>query len=149
MINLLENKSYKELPPADYIKGAVQSLLSTRFVLLVKMNPKLVPSGERRHMYLISFADHVYADDDWDRHPDGIGYLHRWAPSNGRCIVVAATGNVVVAKVGQYNGEIIQKDGELRTRLSLGEIDKSTMKADLEATVSRVFDDAVIWATSL
>jgi hypothetical protein len=157
LTNLLTGISYNELPDASSLESAAKSLLSYEFTMLVKTTATLNDNYDGPSLHRISFPLHVgpifsHVIDDstrWERHPDGIGYFHKWTPSNGYSVVVLATKNTVSSKVRQLNEEVRSKTDELKTKLKLGEIDEATLQQTLAETVSRVYNDAATWATGM
>lgn len=157
LTNLLTRNSYNEFPDARSLEDTAKRLLSYEFTMLVKTTATLDVNYRNPTLYLISFPLHVGPNfsrvidgsSRWERHPDGIGYLHKWTPSNGYSVVVLATSDTVSSKVRQLNEEVRKKTDELNTKFKLGEIDEATLQQILAVTVSRVYNDAVTWATGM
>lgn len=154
LINLLDHESYTELPPARDVEQAAFKLSQKDFKLLVRIDPKLEAKAKGRQLFLISFERNsdggvVNYGGQWERHPDGIGWIIDWQPSFTHSIVIAASYNEVASKVQHFNEEISQVSADLRSRLRLGEIDEAKLNSKLDDTISRVFDEAKEWASSL
>jgi hypothetical protein len=158
LINLLTEQSFNELPDATKIESAADGLKNYEFTLLVKSTSTLMSrqhNGPTLHLVTIpfdfprSFEGRIGESSSWQRHPNGIGYLHTWKASDGYPIVVLAPAEIVRRKVHQLNQEVQKKVAELRTQLKLGEIDQTVFQKELSDIIPRVCRDSVTWAKAL
>jgi hypothetical protein len=157
LINLVSNNAFLDLPDAQTIENAFQTLGQYNFTMLVRTTLVVPNRGSNiPSLFLISFplqfgrtyGEAVVASNRWERHPDGIGYFHPWKPSDGYSIVVLALPNVVHGSVRQVNTEVRQKFEVLQTKLKLGEIDETTVQLESAMMLSRVREQVSAWAAN-
>jgi hypothetical protein len=157
LINLLRKTQYDELPPASVIERAYSDMVNYEFSMLVKTNQRLIGSDNTQGLHLIYFPIRIrsyYSSiassvSRWKLHPDGIGYLHSWEPSNGQAVAVFANGEEVQNRIRAMNSRFSEKLSGWKTKLDLGELDEATLQDNVTIEVKRAYAGAVSWAKGL
>lgn len=102
-------------------------------------------SGDRSLMFdrgiIIRRSPH-----EFERHPDGIGYLVKWKPSDGHTIFFVSNGDDDDNYLNQVRYRFGQIESELRKKLELGEVDEKTVETRLLREMDRSFDEVKSWA---
>lgn len=82
----------------------------------------------------------------FERHPDGIGYLHKWRPTDGLRIVFILKDNADERFLDQVTADFRQFRNTLEMKMKLGELDAQTMEIRLAAEMARLYDEILRWA---
>jgi hypothetical protein len=148
LINLLLEKQYEEYPPAYELESALREILDYDYSILLKTS---FVEGGNRQLYLIYFPLRYQVVEDstsWERHPDGIGYIHRWNPNNGPVIIVAGDYDSVEKQINSFQQTARNQEDALRKKFELGELDEATHQQRLLTMRKSLYDAVFRWASS-
>jgi hypothetical protein len=147
LVSVLRNRPYSEYPPVDEIAEALRELSDKRFSILLKTT---FSESSDNELYLISFPDNDYTIVDcsgsWERHPDGLGFLHRWSLHDGQVIVVTGNYKTVEAPVHAFNDAARKQSNALKKKKELGEIDEVGYRSRMAELRKATYDETVKWA---
>jgi hypothetical protein len=154
LINHLQRAEYREYPDESLIQSAYQSLTTGNYWLLVRTSrPNLVndSSGPQLLRVLLPLpSEEVILDydhfsladinDGWQLHPDGLGYLTRWAPTGGRSIVLIANRRELYDALRPITDQLNAQCAAIRKKIELGEIDGTTGRTQIRELLQKSQD---------
>lgn len=148
LINLLLRQSYKEFPEASQIDRAVRDL--ERYDLFILCRTPL-RKADNKQLWLLTLPVREYnvvaQSYNWTAHPDGIGFTHKWSPSDGGGIVLYGDGwRQFRDAVNRFNEAFRRSKEALDQKLKLGEISQATHADRLRELIDRTHTEAVTWA---
>ena len=145
LLSALDGRAMNEYPDARSIESEVSTLQRSYFKILLRTRFQESQSSE---IYLIKFPDRysvVDSSTSWERHPDGIGYLHTWSPADGPIIVT--TGNYETA--GRFLNKTEQAYREelraLDKKKDLGELTEDAFVASVATLRQRAYQEISQW----
>jgi hypothetical protein len=146
LLSALDGRPMDEYPDARSIESEVSTLQRSDYKLLLRTRFQESQSSE---LYLIKFPDRysvVKSSMSWERHPDGIGYLHTWSPEDGPIIVV--TGNYETASRFLNKTEQAYRDElqALDKKKDLGELTEDAFAASVATLRQRAYQAISQWA---
>jgi hypothetical protein len=149
LVGYLCDRPYTDYPPVSEIEDALRELARKDFSILLKTTSSEIRDNE---LYLISFPDDEYtivsSSSSWERHPDGIGYLHEWSLSDGPVIVLAGDYETVQNPIRSFNESARTQCEALKKKKELGEIDEGAYQARVVEVRKATYDAILKWALS-
>ena len=147
LISYLRDQPYTEYPPVTEIETALRKLARDDFSILLRTS--LSVSYETQ-LFLVSFPDSEYrivnSSNSWERHPDGIGYLHKWSPSDGPVIILLGNYQTIQNPIYSFNESARKQSEALKQKRDLGEIDEDSYRARLGEVRKTTYDAILKWA---
>jgi hypothetical protein len=138
-------------PSVDIIESIAERFQNKQFKIFFKTTYQVTDAEK---LYLVMFPTDkipsgfkiVTVWNIFERHPDGIGYLHAWCPGDGPVVVVS--GNDENVGVYLHNSEVAFKQERyaLDKKKELGEISDDEVKASLEALRMKAYQTISQWA---
>jgi|GEM_PF-3264312 len=149
LISYLRDRPYTEYPPVGEIENAIRTLARKDFSILLKTT---LSESRDNELYLISFPDNDYriveSSSSWERHPDGIGYLHKWSLSDGPVILLTGNYKTVQDPIHSFNDSARKQCEALKQKKELGEIDEGAYQARVAEVRKATYDGILQWALS-
>jgi len=152
LINIVTGSAFEEFPDARTIARAYEDLMRHHFYVLItttvdyegSMSSGPRQSGPKIGRLAKEPADwyryaHLGLDTGWTEHPDGVGWLFEWSPSQGEILIVLATDDLDIRLWG-LNSRRDQKSDWLKQKQRLGEITATAALKSLEDMYSREWD---------
>lgn len=147
LVSYLRDRPYIDYPPVREIEYALHDLVRKEFSILLKTT---MSESRGNELYLISFPDNAYtivsSSSSWERHPDGIGYLHDWSVSDGPVIVITGDYKTVENPIRSFNESARTQCEALKKKKDLGEIDESAYQARVAGIRKATYDEILNWA---
>jgi hypothetical protein len=164
------NAPAKSLPDEHLIRKSKDLMNSQLFMLLKTDREYAGPYDQGPTLVVISFAvspdRQRYAGEGYDRtkdrnpvgssqigavanfekHPDGIGYIARWSPSCGLSVVGVVDRKAVRGLLARQSETLTNLDRTLKKKFDLGEIDEEGYEAKMTQEIVRMFDESLKWA---
>ena len=149
LVSYLRDRPYADYPPVGEIEDALRELARKDFSILLKTTMSETRDNE---LYLVSFPDNAYtiveSSSSWERHPDGIGYLHKWSLSDGPVIVLTGDYKTVQNPIHAFNDSARKQCEAIKKKKELGEIDEGAYQARLAEVRKATYDAILKWALS-
>ncbi len=151
LINHALEKNYDELPDMNEMDDALNKLMDNEFKILLRTS--LSESDDRR-LYVISFSGGLQESiswdykSDWEKHPEGIGFLHSWSPNDGQVMIVVSNWQKM-NYISQVQESIRRQKESLEKKRELGEIDENAFQTRMAKIRKDAHDKVFIWASNL
>lgn len=97
-------------------------------------------------------SDYAYISHHWERHPDGIGWLHEWNPTDEIGVFepdffVTVANPTAITSYMKKTKDIYNKERVLlRKKYELGELTKEEFDANVRALTQRLYQELIQWA---
>jgi hypothetical protein len=143
----LDGRDLTEYPDARSIESHVAELQRSDFKILLRTRFQETNSED---LYFITFPSRysvVNSSSSWDRHPDGIGYLHSWSPEDGPVIVVSGNYETAGSYLRKTEQAYSQELRALDKKKDLGELTDDAFNASVEALRSKAHQTIAQWAS--
>jgi len=143
----LDGRDLAEYPDARSIESHVATLQRSDFKILLRTRFQETNSED---LYFITFPSRysvVSSSSSWDRHPDGIGYLHSWSPEDGPVIVVSGNYDTAGSYLRKTEQAYSQELRALDKKKDLGELSEDAFNASAEALRNRAHQTIAQWAS--
>lgn len=147
LLACLDGRDLVEYPDARSIESEVASLQRSDFKILLRTRFQETNTDE---LYFITFPNRysvVNASNSWERHPDGIGYLHNWSPEDGPIIVVSGNYETAGSYLRKTEQAYSQELRALDKKKALGELSADAFNASIEALRNRAHETIAQWAS--
>ncbi len=134
LINVLLNKNYSELPEPSVIEKAVESLIHYDFQILLRIvDPEVNQCVEKpgspiklMTTWIENSPDHlrltVRDRQSWTKHPDGIGWMQEWKPSQGPSVIALIHQEHWSKKQKELSDTYASRISYLQQKSQIGEI---------------------------
>lgn len=149
LLGVLDGRQMLEYPDARHIESRVSRLQKSSFKILLKTQFQETRSAE---LYLITSPDHYSVVDystSWERHPDGIGYLHTWRPEDGPVIAVIGNDETAGNYLRKARAVYYEEMRALNQKKDLGELTYESFMASVTELRRRAYQDITQWAAGL
>lgn len=147
LLACLDGRDLVEYPDARSIESEVASLQRSDFKILLRTRFQETNTDE---LYFITFPSRysvVSASNSWERHPDGIGYLHNWSPEDGPIIVVSGNYETAGSYLRKTEQAYSQELRALDKKKDLGELTDDTFNASVETLRNQAHQTIATWAS--
>ncbi len=147
LLGILDGRDLVEYPDARSIESEVAELQRSNFKILLKTSFQETNTDE---LYFITFPRRysvVSSSNSWDRHPDGIGYLHDWSPEDGPVIVVSGNYETAGSYLRKTEQAYSQELRALDKKKDLGELSEDAFNASVDALRNRAHQTIAQWAS--
>jgi hypothetical protein len=146
LLSTLDGRPMDEYPDARSIESKVSTLQRSDFKLLLRTRFQERRSSE---LYLIKFPDRYSVVDSstyWERHPDGIGYLHSWSPKDDPIVIVTGSYETAGKFLNKTKQAYRDKLRALGKKKDLGELTEDAFAASVATLRQRAFHAISQWA---
>ena len=134
-------------PDARSIESEVSTLRRADFKILIKSRFQKTQDAD---LYLIKFPERyrvVDSSTSWERHPDGIGYLHTWSPEDGPVFVVVGNYETAGRFLGKTEAAYSEELRGLDKKKGLGELTDEAFSSSVTALRQRAYQAISQWVT--
>ncbi len=158
LINTLLRKNYTELPETQAIESAVATLANYDFQLLLRItDPEILQYFEQPDSEIKIMTTWVASSQDkqsltlcdrqaWKKHPDGIGLLQNWNPSQGRSVITLISQKHWKAKQKELSDTYDTRVAYLQEKSRIGEIPKDLLPQFYESLQLEFLQRMAGWA---
>lgn len=139
LINTLLKKNYAELPETQIIEAAVETLANYDFRILLRIvDPEILQHFEKPDSEIKIMTTWIASSQDkqsltlcdrqtWTKHPDGIGLMQDWKPSQGRSVITLVRQKQWKTKQKELSDTYDTRVAYLQEKSRIGEIPKDLL----------------------
>lgn len=146
ILSSLDESKLTEYPEASTIESLAAKLQKTRFAILLRTSLQESDSNE---LYIVTFPrkfNIAATSPNWERHPDGIGYLHDWSPEDGPVVIVSGSYKSVGVYLNKFVVDFSREQHALSKKKQLGELSDEELKASLETLRAKAYQAISQWS---
>lgn len=152
LLSALAGRPLDEYPDARTIERASSSLLRSNYKILLRTRFQETNSSQ---LYMVKFPEQnrysygvMNSSSRWERHPDGIGYLHTWSPEDGPVIILVGNYNTAGTFLRETQQAYRNELSALKKKKDLGELTEDAVASSIEILRQRAHQAVSQWTAT-